>query len=648
MALAGYRASAPRRREQHRTYRERMYDEQLMATPIPRHQFAELIKRDERGDEYGLSHEVSRMWVGRRMQLSARALMDTRMLAYLEPEQMQDHWQNWMTGSPLSKLRKSGLSLEVYQWPAVVVEALVGLLAGYKPMAYQISVIPDDPLSDAALMRAAIHEKWLYKEMDFQNYPIIYQDLVTYLQAIGRAGRMVTIHPKTKRIRTLPVWPGHIAAFWQEDQRTIEQAIVARNMTVGEAVSMWPEREDDIMAAIWKGAGRGSNRSFDPNTRQSVDMLLSQDTVTVLSCWYRLGDYGDEQIGEANILVGSSETHSPGGRVLLDYDMDSKCPDIPVRITPRFKSVNRPPDEARGAVDLIAGVVTEYDETLSAYKDMVWSGVYPRYVGLGFTTKSAPRIDRTVGGVIPLPRTDQRLQRLEETINTVPPEQLLAHQEELIITFSTLSRMFLNPPPSETSGEAIGASIHSSIMRIEPQRTNIQYDEIWTYRMWSALTYEFGSSAQKFVLMRWPEMELVWRDIRPREEVRAKQMALAAIQQGVISKDTARDEWNIVNKEDEARKVLRERQNPYTNPEHVSQTAAALIQVARARAMQQQPQGANPMDERAQASADEGARTAAAMGAPPNGVSDNSEGGVLPPTAETSMTAPPPGGMMND
>jgi hypothetical protein len=630
-------------REQYRSRRERMYDEATMATPIPRHMFKELVRRDEAGDEMGLTHHISRMWVGRRLQLSARALMDTRMLAYIEPEQMQDHWQNWLTGSPLAKLRRSGLNLEVYQWPAAMLEALVGLLAGYKPMAYQLAVLSDDELSQAQLMRAAITEKWLYREMDAQDYPVLYQDSIAYIQGIGRAGKLITVHPKTKRIRTLPVWPGHIAAFWQEDQRTIEQVIVARNMSVGEAVSMWPDRAADIEAAVYKGATRGSRIGHNFDSRSEVDLLLAQDAITVLSCWYRLGDYGDEQIGEANILIGASQDKRPGGRVLLDYDDDTKYPDIPARITPRFKSINRPPDEARGAMDLIAGVVTEYDETLSAFKDMVWAGVYPRFVGLGFTTKSAPRIDRTIGGVIPLPRTDQRLQRLEETINTVPPEQLLARQTELIITFAGLSRHFISPPPSETSGEAIGASIHASIMRLEPQRTNIQRDEIWTFRMWSALGSRFGSTDEKYVLNPWPTIDLTWRDIRPREEIRAKQMALAAVQQAIISKDTARDEWSIINKEDEVRKIMRERTNPYTNPEHVSQTASALIQLARARQMMQpQPGAPNPQDNNSNAAAQESLATANAQGAPPSGVSDNEPGGILPATSQSSPSAPPP------
>ncbi len=331
-----------------------------------------------------------------------------------------------------------------------------------------------------------------------------------------------------------------------------------------------------------------------------------------------------------------------------------------------MKVPDRTPDESTGALQAIAGPVTEYAEILSSYKDMVNAAVYPRFVASGFTYRNAPRLDRTIGGVIPLPRSDQRLSRLEETLNTVPPEQLLAHEEELIILLAGLSPHFLGRAPSaETSGEAISASIHASIMRLEPQRSNIQRDEIWTYRMWSALASIYGewefegrTIAARDVLLPWPSMAIEWRDVRPREEQRAKSMAIAAQQAGIISKRTARADWTILSPTDELRQIIRERKDPITNPENVSQTAAAIIQQVQARQAQAQEKmqaqqqampgpasmGGDPNDPAAVAQ--EAMTTAAAQGQAPAFPNDNTEGGGGVPTSEASMAAPPPRGMI--
>jgi len=201
---------------------------------------------------------------------------------------------------------------------------------------------------------------------------------------------------------------------------------------------MWPDREAQIEGAVFKGYTR--------EQRQNVDILSEGNQITVLECWYRLGDDG-ETIAKADILIGDNSGDTPNGTVLLDTD-ETKYPDIPVRITPRLKVPDRTPDESTGALQAIAGPVTEYAEILSSYKDMTNALVYPRFVASGFTYRNAPRLDRTIGGVIPLPRSDQRLQRLEETMNTTPPEQLLAHEEELIVLFAGLSPHFLGRAPS--------------------------------------------------------------------------------------------------------------------------------------------------------------------------------------------------------
>ena len=627
------------------------YFEHRSTGPVPRHRISALVEADLRGDgEPGLAEAVTSMWVSRRAQLSSRNLMDLRMLNYLNPEAMEHHWSNWLTGAPLEKLRTKGLSIELQQWPLAVIEALNGLLAGHKPMAYQFDVMPDDPSSDSSVFQAEVHEKWLYREQDEQDYPTVYSDLITYFNSLGRASRLVTMHPKSKRIRTIPLWPGHLATFWQEDGRTIEQVIVARNMSVGEAASIWPDRIGAIESAVYKG--------LSGETRREVEVLTNGQQITVLGFWARMDD---EVVGNANILIGATDGNSSAGRLLLDASDDTEYPDIPIRITPRIKFPHRTPDESTGALQAIAGPVTEYAEVLAAYKDMMMSAVYPRFVASGFTARNAPRLDRTIGGVIPLPRADQRLVRLEESVNTVPPEQLLAHEEELIVLLSGLSKFFLGTSPSaETSGEAISASIHASIMRLEPQRSNIQRDEIWTYRMWSGLTHDHGAFEfegrqikARDILMPWPSIAIEWRDIRPREATREKQMALAGVQQGIISKDTARDAWSILSKSDEVRKITRERRNLITNPQDAASTAAAIIQMAQARQAQAQaaqpalPPGPPGAGAPPGAVAAEMMTDAAAASSATSFESDNEPGGVAGvPTTSASPAAPPPRGVV--
>jgi hypothetical protein len=612
--------------------------------PIPRHRFAELLETDLKGgsERPGLAQEVSRLFVMRKAQLSATHLMDMRLMRYLDPELMSHHWQSWLTGEPLPKLKTTGLSIELYYWPAAVVEALVGLLAGHKPTPYMTNVLPDDEDNELAVAEAQVTEDWLERERDAQDYAIVYQDLITDFCALGRSVRHVTIDPETRRIRTLAMWPHNFTGFWQEDGRTLEQAIVARNMTVGEAIAMYPGAKDAIERAAFRG-NRGS-------TRRGAEILMTGEQVQMLTCWYRLGTgYRGTAIGMAVILVGDTgadnEELRPEGFALLDYDDDTGYPDIPFRVTPRMRIRDKSPEESFGALRMIAGPVTEFDETVSAYRDMIWRAIYQRYVATGFSFRNAPRLDRTIGGVIPIPRTDQKLQRLDEVINSLPVDQVVNRQEELIIVLPGLNRYFLgSAPPSETSGEAISAAIHASITRLEPQRTNIGHDEVWTYRMWVGLGRRYGEYevtggrkiALKSLLVPNPRIDLTWRDIRPREEIRAKQMALAAKQQGIISGDTARDEWLVGSKSGEVRKIRRERQDPFTNPDDVTKWASAIVAAARAKAALANPMGAGPTAP--------GDAMSAAQGAQPQRVpsfqSDNQEGGAYPPTQEGQAANP--------
>lgn len=612
-----------------------------LTSPIPRFRMVE-------GDSLSLSDqqladEVVRLFTIRRAQLAEQNIMDMRLMRWYDPEQLEDQWKNVWTGEPLRKLSHSkGLSVENYNWCKPVVEALVGLLAGFKPMAYDIDVEPEDETSEADGVQSEIIEKFLRMEQDRQNYPITYQDGMGYLTALGRWWRYVIWDPDMRQVKTQTLWPGNVAAFWQGDQRTIEQVVVARHLSVGEAVDLYPEKRQAIIDSITGPSSSGG-------AGESV-LTNSQSKVTLLTFWYRTGRAKTETIGMATVLIGAAAKDGTNN-LLLERGADTGYDDIPLRCTPRFKTMDKNPDEAQGILMDVAPLNTEFNEVMSAFRDMIWRAIYQRYVAKGFTFKNAPRLNQTVAGVIPLPRVDQDLRRLDEVLNTVPVEQVLARLEEMIIVFPGLNRYFLgSAPPSETSGEAITAAINASITRLEPIRTNIQADETWMYAQWLAFYEkygEYGGERMDELIEGKRKVRIYWADISHKDAQKARTMALSGVQQGLISRDSGQSTWGVQSKTDENRKILREFKDPWLHPERVSQTASAIMQWSQAMAALQQTQGggmgAPPggQGDQMQRRAAESGRTAAAMGAAPQFESDNAAG-ILGNTQGTG--APPPAG----
>jgi hypothetical protein len=625
-------------------------DMNRLVAPIPRY----YLKRDEMPEGFDMADEIQRLYTFRKAQMSTVILRDMRLLRWFDPEKLQDQWQNVWTGRPLSKLyHSSGLAVEIFNWTKPVVESLTGLMAGYKPMAYRINVPPEDPAAESDILQSDIIEKLILRRaraMD-PSYSVSYMDHVSNVMSMGRGCKYTYWNDEEQRPIVENLWPGFVADYWQRGARTLEQVVVASEMSAGEACELYPEYEDEIMASLVSPTeGYGATISHRETNRSPFHH------VTVLNFWARLGS---GRIGMWPVLAGDKSGRSARGSLLLEkyVTKNSGYDDIPVRITPRFKIMDKPPSEATGALHDVAPLNTEYNEVFSAFRDMLWRAIYQRYKAKGFTFRNAPRLIPGTG-IYALPRPDQDIARIEEIVNTVPVEQFLNHLEEMIIVLPGLNRFFLgSAPPSETSGEAITAAIKSSITRLEPVRTNVGEDELWMYRMWLGFEERFASASHAGYTISMAQIiegkrdvELKWSDITPREATKEKQLALAGSAAGKISDDTVMDAWDIVSKPDEVRKIRKERQDPIMHPEHVSQTAAALLQMAQAKAaMRPQAQmggpapGGGPGNPASRGN--EAARTAAAQAAPPRSEADNDR--VMPPTQAgqlANMVAPAPPG----
>ena len=303
-------------------------------------------------------------------------------------------------------------------------------------------------------------------------------------------------------------------------------------------------------------------------------------------------------IGCAAVLVYSVPGDDEQRTLMLKrYDTTSEegltgYEDVPVQCTPRFKIPDKAPDESFGVLMQIAGLHRQYNEVFSAYRDMLWRTIYARYVAKGFTFRNAPKLIPG-SAIYALPRTDQDFKRIEEAVNIQPIDNFLTNLEKLVVVIPGLNHYFLgSAPPSETSGESITAAINASVTRIEPWRTNIQKGEQWTYQQVLAqseafhhFTYQGHSVSMSDIIEGKRQVYIHWRDVTPKDAEKAKRMALEGVQGGVVSRDTAMDEWNIHSKADERRKIRKERQDIVLSPATVLQIAQARSQLAQLQAM---------------------------------------------------------------
>lgn len=545
--------------------------------PIP----SELI--DEMDDEM-LALEIKRRWLAKRIETGVRNLLDMRMLQFLNPERVQDHWNNLWTGKPYKKLRHTGdvgLNTGVYNWIDPIVNNLVGVLAGAEPEAFQISARPRDMVSEVAALSAEVSEEFLYlwRNRASAPYDRVFLDQVMHMVCIGRSWKNVLTDPRTRQTEARVVWPGHVAGYWQSDMRHLEQVIVARYVTLGEAVRLYPQWEPEIIAALQQPTTRIPGGGLALNDERG---WLRYTVATLLYLFYR--QYHDpSKIGLAVALLSATQQQQQLNQVVLERLPETGYTDIPYTCTPLFKSPNRPPDECQGMIFKIAGVNTDFDEILSATHDMLYREFYPTYTAKGFTYRSGPRrIGRS--SVLALPRSDQQVGRIADAINVQGPEAFLVHLEDVMFSLGITNKYFLGTAmPSNVSADAIDAQLRAFTARLGPIRKELKATEMWTaYQVLDQQIafgeYELpdGSKARPAdILDRQHELELRWTDSF--SSVKDKQIAMAAVGK-IHSLDQAQRIFGITRRPQERRLMARERLDEVLMPAAVSQTAAAIIQ----------------------------------------------------------------------
>lgn len=535
--------------------------------PIPRYLYQTLT-------EDQLAEEVERRWTARRLEMSQRIVMDGQLLRYMDPEKVQDHWRNFWTGEVNKKLQHSDkLAIGVFNWPRAIIESLTALLVGGKPLPYRLDVTPWDRESQPAALQAEMVEQFIDRWQLGQRYPLVLNDRAANIFALGCNWNMVTTPPGEGMLpQVRNVDRGAVASFWQSDRRTLECAITSTEMLPGEAAAMYPEKVDAIARAVHNPSSWA--RSIGAEKAMWTWDLSS--TVTILNNWYRNSKGG---IGVVTTLLGAPQNKT--NSIVLAHTPDAEgYPDIPLWCVPRFRTNDRPPDESQGVLYDIAPIVTLYDETVSAAQDMLRRAIYQRYKLTNAYGRPPTLIPNT--SIIAL-RSGQDLSRLDDALNNIPVDTFIQRLEDLMRLFPGLSDYFLGRvPPTETSGEAIHASINASITRLQVTRTEFLEGERWQNEQivaqasaYYSATYNGRSVSMAPILRGDYAFRLQFVDENPREAVKAKQLALAAEKAGIISLETAMGTFGVTSTQDELRKIRRDRQDDVLRPDIVQLTAAA-------------------------------------------------------------------------
>ena len=543
--------------------------------PVPRYLYQTL-------DDIALAQEIEKRWVAKRLEMSQRIVMDDRCMRYMDPERVQHHWMNFWTGEPNKKLQHSNtLAVGIINYPRAVVEAITALLVGQTPDPYMLSAIPWNRDNPAAAVQAELVEEFVARWQAQPHegaYQVTLNDRANNIVSVGRNWNGIWLDPNDPLPRGRNVYPGAVASFWQSDKRTLECAIVATEMLPGEADAMYPGHTEEIQRAI-----------HHPSTWHTVQKRTTTDgtgttwdnssTVTVLTSWYRTAK---NTIGQAVVLCGAaSDTRGHSlSTILLAHRPDTGYLDIPLYCVPRFKTGDRPPDEAQGVLFDIAPIVTMLDELVSAGRDMLWRAIYQRYVLSNAYGRPPSLIPNT--SIIAL-RAGQDLKPLMDVLQNTPIDTFIARLEEYIKVIPGLSDYFLGRvPPTETSGEAITRSINASITRLAITRSEFATGELWQYRQlvtqaarWYKGSYDGQAVSLAPVLRGDYRFSLSWVSDNPADAVKAKQLALAAQKAGIIALETAQRTFGITSTIDEQRKIRRDRMDVVMRPDIVQLTAGA-------------------------------------------------------------------------
>ena len=525
-------------------------------------------------------------WKARYMMGRARMLIDVarwmRLLRFFHPTKLQDHWQDSL-GNPLPKLFKStGLSVEIYNWCRPIIEVYGSLLAGQKPLPFQLDVPPFDPLNEVSRFTADAQEKIIVQELYDQKIPLHFLDFCTSTVLFGIGYVCSWIDPETKRLKTQAIpWPGDVIPEWGSDRYgrgadTLESVVITERMPIDTAKRLYPDVKFN-----------NSFLDFTARPDGTLGIDYRPGNVQVLKIWWRWKDGKKDKIGYAEIALDG--TDNPGEPSLLSRNDDTGYPDIPIRWASRFQTPGEPPHRSAGVLDDIVGINTEYNERLSAYSDLLMKLVYKKYVGKGFTSANAPRFAEGQSNVIPI-NYQQDLKALEESVNNFPFDSFLSRLESMILTISGLSRLIMGaiPPGTDNSGEALQQLLHASISRLEVVRTPIQwawtglFDEVWVPLMRKHYVFNVKDDRGKKskvsvapIFETYTRTQWIWPDVTPRDSIKSSELAMNLARGGLMSDETAMQRAQIPSVVDEIEKIRKQRQDPILHPLDMRNTIMA-------------------------------------------------------------------------
>src|SRR5688572_687145 len=534
-----------------------------------------------------------------------------RLLRFFHPQRLEDHWQDQF-GNPLPKLYKSeGLSVEIYNWCRPIIEVYGSLLAGQKPLPYQIDIPPVNPDDNVERFRADAQEKLIVDELYRQKIPLHFLDFCTSVVLFGIGYVCSWIDPKSRKLRTqsLP-WPGDVLPQWGSDRHGsgsdgMESVIISERVTIDTARRLYGDK-------FVQSDGTNLNQMRMDGSTALVESPVGY--VLLLKIWWRWEDAKKrEKVGYAVIAYDGVKE---GDNAVLYREDDSGYPDIPIRWAARFSTPTEAPHRSAGVLDDIVGINTEYNEKLCAMADMIMKLVYAKYVAKGFTPTNVPRLSRdsnmyAIG-------MQQDIKQLEEKINNMPFDGFLARLETMMFTISGLSRLMMGSmPPGDTSGEALSNLLHAAIGRLEGVRTPIQWawtglvDEIWVPLMrdhykvtgFDQINQKSTKYDLKEIFSNYARSSFIWPDVTPRDQLRAVELAMNLHASKLLSREGAMQRAQIPSVIDELEKIKQEVQDIYTNPDDVQKTAMAeqaklqiqmMVQQAMMGAGQPAPAGGAP------------------------------------------------------
>jgi hypothetical protein len=505
-----------------------------------------------------------------------------RLLHFFHPRNLVDHWQD-ANGVPLPKLSFSqGLSVEIYNWCRPIIEVYGSLLAGQKPMPFDIDVPPLDAANPVLRFRSDAQEKILRAELYHQKIPLHFLDFCTSVVLFGIGYVMAWVDPDDRRLRTQAIpWPGDVLPQWGSDrygrgEDALESVIITERVALDTANRLYPDVQFTTSMPDLSMRPDGTSTSY-----------FQIGTVQILKVWWRWRDEKDkEKIGYAEIAFAGTRDGEPA--VIYRND-DTGYPDIPLRWASRFQTPGEPPHRAAGVLDDVVGINTEYNERLSAFSDMLMKLVYVKYKAKGFTVANAPRFT-DFSNTIPM-GLNQDLLPIQEQVNPMAFEGFLARLETMMLTVSGLSRLIMGsvPPGSENSGEALQNLLHASISRLEVVRTPIQWawtsliDEIWVpllvkwgkYKTFDPALNKSTSTSVKELFVGYNRVEWIWPDVTPRDALKTAELAMNLGRGGWLADETVMKRAGVPSALDEMEKIRVERKDIILHPAAIRDTLQA-------------------------------------------------------------------------